>query len=935
MNAAADAMHVRQAVLDNGLTVYLSENHEQPRIAARVVVRAGAAEDPDDYTGIAHYLEHMLANKGSQRLGTTDFAAEAPLLHRIRDLYDALGQAADDDTAREIYAEIDQVGMAASAFAIPNELKQIYGLLGARKLNAFTSHDQTAYVVNIPANRLEHWAALEGDRFQRPVFRAFQTEVETVFEEKNRSLDDPGRRIGAALRQALWGRHPYSREILGEREHLRRPSISRMEAFFSTWYVPNNMAVVLAGDFDSDEALRLIAERFGGLAPRPLPTRARPSLAPLPAEGRTLVVHAPGVEEIRFAWRSVPWGHPDRPVGALADMLLDNRATGLLDQNLIVPQKVRGGGAYPRFMRDGGAQVLWGQPLDGQSLDEVEQLLLEQVGHLRAGRFEGDDLAAILLDYEQTYQKGLEDNASRAGLMMRSFLHERPWRGAFSELDAMRQVTPDQIVAFAQQWMGGGRAIARREIGEPERLPPLAPPISSRSITSDAHSAFFHEVHQTPAVPIPLKATEAGVDYFHRAPAPGLSVYAAPNPFNDLCQLTLRAPLGRQGDPSWAVAASLWTRAGTAALDRLALDATLYRMGTSLSVSVGQRLTAMKVVGPDGNLPAALSLLQERVCAPVLPEDEARRRLTDAISQRRQMRQERRVLEQALQEWLLEGDQGAYLGGTLDDAALEAFDVDAQMARLRSLWSVSWEALYAGPRGVDAVAALLERDAAVPPEPALPLRSHRAWDASHVWLVHHPSVQASVAVLCPWSQYSSEEAHNHHLYGEYMGGSAGLVFQEIREARGMAYSAHAGWRLGWQSGDSNLLWASAGTQADKAAEVTALLVDMLRNLPPQPARFARARDSAIARLRTSRFNFRSMPATVAGWARRGHPADPRPPRLERLASMTLGGLQDFAGRFADAPFQIAIVGDLARIDQAALAQIAPVRIVEPDALFAY
>ncbi|MFT4975206.1 MAG: putative Zn-dependent peptidase [Myxococcota bacterium] len=935
MNAAADTMHVQQITLDNGLKVYLSENHERPRIAARVVVRAGAAEDPDDHTGIAHYLEHMLANKGSQRLGTTDYTAEAVHLDRIRALYDDLGRTDDPDQARKIYAQIDAEGMLASRYAVPNELKQIYGLLGGRKLNAFTSHDQTAYVVEIPSNRLAQWASLEGDRFRSPVFRAFQTEVETVFEEKNRSLDDPGRRTGAALRTALWGDHPYSREILGDREHLRRPSISRMEAFFHSWYVPNNMAVVLAGDFDSEEAIALIEASFGGLVARPLPPRRRPTLQPLPAENIRSSILAPGVEEIRFAWRSVPFGHPDRPAGALADMLLDNRATGLLDRNLIIPQRVRAAGAFPRFMRGGGAQVLWGRPLDGQSLSEVEGLLLEQVDLLRSGTIEQDDLDAILLDYEQTYQKSLEENASRASLLMRAFLHEQPWRGPFSELETMRAVTPAQITDFAQTWMSGGRAIALRISGEPERLPPLAPPITSRSVHSDGHSDFFHEVLALPAAPIPPQPLSEGRDYHRRAPNPSLVLYSAPNPFNDLCQLTLRAPRGRAGDPEWAVAASLWQRAGAGNLDHTALSAELYRAGVSISLSTGQRISAMKIHAPDSALPHALSLLQSRVCDPRLPEDEARRLLTDAISQRRQHCEERRVLERALQVWLLDGDESNYLGGALSDEALASVDVSAGLKRLGSLWSQPWEALYSGPRGPASVLPLLERSSPIQPTPDLPSQRYVPRTEGGVWLVDHPSVQATVSILCPWGRYTTDEAHLHHLYGEYMGGSAGLVFQEIREARGMAYSAHAGWRLGWQVGDDNLLWASAGTQADKAAEVATLLVGMLRSLPMDPARFDRARASAIAQLRTSRFGFREIPGTVLGWDRRGHAGDPRPERLSKLSTLSPAALSDFAGAFADAPFQIAIVGDLKRIDQAALSALAPVHHLPASALFAY
>ncbi len=276
-----DPMAVSVHTLDNGLTVYLSENHEEARVSARISVRAGGAQDPDDATGMAHYLEHMLANKGSRRLGTLDYEAEAPHLERIRALFDQLGEAPDDEAFAAIYAALDAEGLEAQRYVLPNELKQVYGLLGARGLNAFTNHDSTQYVNDIPANALTAWATLEGDRFSAPVFRAFQTEVETVYEEKNRSMDNPGRAIGEAMSAALFGDHPYGRPVLGTIEHLKRPSISKTEAYFERWYVPDNMAVILAGDFDSAEALALIEEHLGGLTPAGLEREDPPPPAPL------------------------------------------------------------------------------------------------------------------------------------------------------------------------------------------------------------------------------------------------------------------------------------------------------------------------------------------------------------------------------------------------------------------------------------------------------------------------------------------------------------------------------------------------------------------------------------------------------------------------------------------------------------------------------
>lgn len=262
-NAAIPDMAVRIHTLDNGLSVYLSENHEEPWVSCRVAVRAGAAHEPDHATGLAHYLEHMLANKGTRSLGTRDAVAEQVHLARLRDLYEQLHKA-DTDERAALLVEIDAENQAANRWAIANELKQAYGLLGGQGLNAFTSHDRTVYVVDVPSNRLEAWAMLEGNRFREPVFRGFPTELETIIEEKNRALDNPGRALAMAGNRLVWAGHPYSRDVLGEVAHLLAPSIAATERFFSTWYVPNNMAVILAGDIDPDRALALVEQHLAG-----------------------------------------------------------------------------------------------------------------------------------------------------------------------------------------------------------------------------------------------------------------------------------------------------------------------------------------------------------------------------------------------------------------------------------------------------------------------------------------------------------------------------------------------------------------------------------------------------------------------------------------------------------------------------------------------
>ena len=192
--------------LSNGMTVYLSPDAQEPSIVAHIAVRAGSRNDPQQSTGLAHYLEHMLF-KGTTRLGSLDYDKEKPHLERIASLYGELRKpGADRD---HVLREIDSETQKSAEFAVPNELDQLYARIGVTGLNAFTDNDATVYISRIPKNRLAQWARIEVQRYSDAVFRLFWPELEAVYEEKNRALDNPNRRWREASRSS----GPRSRDL--------------------------------------------------------------------------------------------------------------------------------------------------------------------------------------------------------------------------------------------------------------------------------------------------------------------------------------------------------------------------------------------------------------------------------------------------------------------------------------------------------------------------------------------------------------------------------------------------------------------------------------------------------------------------------------------------------------------------------------------------
>ncbi|MCH8294913.1 tetratricopeptide repeat protein [Candidatus Poribacteria bacterium] len=384
----ADLMPVKIYQLDNGLTVYLTENHETPRFYAEISVRAGSKHDPSESTGIAHYLEHMLF-KGSRNFGTLDYEKEKLHLDKITELYEQHFHETDPEKRKEIYAQINAESQLAAQYGIPNELDKLYKTMAEQGLNAHTGAEETVYKVGLPANRLRQWAMIESERFAMPVFRLFQTELETVYEEKNRSMDNKGWIVIEAVGELLYKNHPYGQQTtIGTVEHLKNPSLRQMYEFYQTYYVPNNMAIHISGDIDSEEAIRIIDAHFSKWERKELPEPKTWEVTPIQGVERVTVKYQ-AEEYVLLAFRTASQNHADAEALILIDMILDNATAGLINLNLNQGQKLRRAGSRPDMNNEYGAQFLWGIPKDEQSLEEVEQLLLEQIELIKTGELRG------------------------------------------------------------------------------------------------------------------------------------------------------------------------------------------------------------------------------------------------------------------------------------------------------------------------------------------------------------------------------------------------------------------------------------------------------------------------------------------------------------------------------------------------------------------
>lgn len=941
--AKDDPMAVHHYRLDNGLDVFLTVNDQEPRFYAEIVVRAGSKHDPEVSTGMAHYLEHMLF-KGTDELGTLDAAAEKVHLDSIAALYERHWHTTDAGERSAIYALIQEQGQLAAQHAVPGELDKVYSAMGASGLNAHTGEEETVYKVNLPSNRLEQWARVESERFADPVFRLFQTELETVYEEKNRTIDNKDRLIRYAVNRQLWKVHPYGqRTTIGTVEHLKNPSLRRMYEYFQTWYVPNNMAVIISGDIDIGATIDLIDTHFGAWEKTKLPDLPKWKEKRLVGAEAVEVVY-PGEEYVLLAFRTQPSTHKNTEALQLVDMILDNATAGLINLNLNQQQRVRRAGSWTTShnnSNDLGAQYLYGIPKEGQSLEEVQTLLLEQLEILKRGDFEDWLIPAIVTDFKKTYKRQLEGNGSRVGMMRTAYLAFEDWDDARRKLDRMARVKKKDVVKLARKYFGDNYVVGCRRDGEQD-LPSIEKPeLVAIEIDRSRQSPFAANILSMPYEPVEPEYVIPGRDYTTRKVRDDIELYHAANPVNDLFTLRVVIDVGHRNDNRLPMARDLMDKSGTPRFTSEELKKAWYRLGSDLSLAVNDNQTVFTLSGLDENFGASLRLMMEALTQPSAGDSTIDELVQITIANRADATKDHRAIQRALYQYARQGEQSYYLNVPTNEELGQL--AAAELHKLISgLLGYHQRLEYTGSLSASAVLEQLSAHYELPDDdlrepPAYEPVPIRAPEATEVLLFDKEMAQALVRIESGDVPYTEAIRPEVNLFNEYFyGGMAGIVFQEMRESRALAYSAWAWYYTGNRQNEPNIMVASIGCQADKSAEALGTFLELIDDMPQSPKRFEEAQEAQINSLRTSRLGFRQLLGAVRLWERQGVTIDPRSWRFSQIQQAELADVLEFqADHVAGRPKLVTVVGDLSKMDRAVLEGYGATREVGIGEIFGY
>ena len=453
-------LDVTKHVLGNGMRVLVVPRRDAPVVATHLRFAVGGVDDPKGQTGIAHLLEHMMF-KGTETLGVTDQAAEAPLLAKLDELWTELDMERakagtpfgkpDDAKISRLEDEIARTTAEHSKHVVKNELWQVYERSGGTGLNASTGNDSTQYYVQLPSNQLEIWARLEADRIRNPVFREFYSERDVVHEERRLRTDTQPRGLFQEAFQALaYSAHPYRQPVVGWSADIDATVRAEVLQYFKTYYAPNNAIAVLVGDLEPKATIALMEKHFGSIPAQP-PPRRTVTEEPKQLGERRLTMTLDAAPALTIGWHAPAAGHRDAAALGVAARVLSSGGffgggTGRLQKRLVHGQKVAlNANGWFRPSLYPGLFTISATPALDRSLEELEKSVLAEITNLALEPPTDDELARVRNALDAQAVRRLSSNSGIASALAQAEAISGDWHWLETEREQLKAVTAEDV----------------------------------------------------------------------------------------------------------------------------------------------------------------------------------------------------------------------------------------------------------------------------------------------------------------------------------------------------------------------------------------------------------------------------------------------------------------------------------------------------------
>ena len=943
-----DPFRTRVYTFPNGLKVYLSPYHVQPKVFTMIAIKAGSKYDPYDATGLAHYLEHMLF-KGTDKFGTKNYEAEKPLLDKIEELFETYRKITDEKERKKIYHQIDSISFIAAKYAIANEYDKMTAAIGAQGTNAFTTNDETIYINEIPSNQINTWLDIEAERFRNPVFRLFHTELEAVYEEKNRTLDNDEIQAYESLYRELFPNHPYGTQTtIGTIEHLKNPSLKEIKKYYEKYYVPNNMAIIMCGDFNPDSVIRQIFARFGSMPSKPItPVQlTSPNLNQRVAK----TIYGPKSEKLFMAWKADGAASKDNLYLTFISSILYNGKSGLIDLNVNAKQKVLNSYVFSEGLKDYSYLLLYAEPKEGQSLEEVEKILLDEIHKLQKGEFDEQLLNDIITNKKLELQSILENNTSRAFTLFTAFTRDIPLYQIVHQINELKKIKKEDIIHFAKEYLKDNNyVVIYKKTGTNQNIKVTKPEITPVELDRQNISAFTKDIISRKPKAIAPKFLDFKKDiqsYSLIIPTAtrSLELLYNKNTENELFELIYYYQLSSEDLKKYNIAFEYLNRFPASETKKVEeIQKTLYKLGCNLYfyLSIPDATAYIFLSGLSENADKAIAILEEILKTPQIDENTYKEFIIDYTKEREDLKKDKNFILQQLTAYATYGPKNMR-NDVLTNQQLKELSKDNLIQLIKDLNAYPHQIFYYGPQSANDVIKTLKQQHHLPPK-TLSSGNVKIYPTEilskgkNIFYTPYTMQQAELSIVSKATDFDSKLIPSIKLFNEYFGGNmSGVVFQEIRESKALAYTAIAYVTSPYNAKYPFITRAYIGTQADKLKDALDAIHFLLDSIPYNQTSFDAAKEGIIQQIRTERFIKSNVFFEYINAKKLGLNYDIRKDIFEKVQKMKFNDIWNFHKNYIrKKPRNIAIIGDEEKLDMNVLKQYGEIKKVSLEEIFGY
>ena len=917
------ALEVKEHKLKNGLTVWLNEDHSQPKVFGAVVVKAGAKDCPD--TGIAHYFEHMMF-KGTDKIGTVDYDAEKTLLDSIALKYDELAATEDEAARSQIQKEINELSIRSSDYVIPNEFNRLISKYGGSGLNAATSYDATIYFNTFSPQYMYQWAEINSERLLNPVFRLFQSELETVYEEKNMYGDFIGGPVMDRLLARYFAPHPYAYPIIGSTKNLKNPRLTEMRKFFEEYYVASNMGLILSGDFDTEAVLPVLEKTFSRIRPGEAPKHDIVALPPFKGKEKMKIKFpVPLVKAMGMGFRGVPANHEDQVALAVAVNMLNNaNGTGFLDK-LMVDRKIMASMAMNESMNEAGILAVAVIPkLMFQTYGGAEKLVWKEINRVKEGDFSDEIFNSLKQEQRRQYASNLENIDSRARIMMSLYSQGKSWEDYLQEVSGIDALTKEDVVRVARKYFSENYLCVTKTTGKYPKdnltKPDFSPIVPKNS---EASSEYAKQLEQLPVQEVKPRFIDFQKDVETVSLTPLATLYATANPVTDIFTLNLVYQVGTLEQPKLMHLANYLQFLGTDSLSFHEFRTRLQVLGSTISFDATDKQFFMRITGFDKHFKETVQLAGDFIRHVKADDKQIRQVINDAKVTEKAFFESSDNIANALLEKVKYGEQSRFLT-KLSLSEVKKLKGKELLDAFVQVRQTECDLLYCGTLPVAQVREEIEA--------SLPLkeitvavnapyhRDAKKYDKPTVYFMDMPTASQSIVYGYAKGEVTDDAWSRHaaRLFSVYFGGDmSSLMFQEIREFRSLAYRVSGRYILPPHKleGKAGEFVTMLSTQSDKTLDALGIMNSLIHEMPEKEERISTVKQSIVNQVNNDFPSFREVPEKVAGFRRNGFDNDPSEALLSGISDMDMKDIMRFYRHNVRLkPVVYVIVGNSRRID---------------------